>query len=115
MTTTTDFHKNPETITVGTGVTMATAAGGLYVPFTVIESRRNGRELVIQKDKVVQVTMGNAWADDGIKRYLRDPDGRTETITLRNDGTYIKKGSEKTWWQTRYHIGYRREWTDYSK
>ena len=48
-----DLREHPEWIKVGMGVTMATSAGGLYVPYTVIEVRRNGRELVIQRDKTI--------------------------------------------------------------
>lgn len=106
---------NPETIQVGEGVTLATNAGGLYVPYTVIETRRNGRELLIQRDKTIQVTPGNGWTDDGEKTFERDPNGPTKTITKRNDGTYIAKGSPKEWFATRYIVGMRRDWTDYSQ
>lgn len=105
---------HPETITVGEGVTMRTGMGGLYVPYTVIAVKRNGRELIIQRDKTI-MDGPNDWADSGERHYERDPRGPVRTITKRKDGTYIEKGHEKTWYATRYDIGYRRSWTDYSQ
>jgi predicted SnoaL-like aldol condensation-catalyzing enzyme len=80
----------------------------------VIETRRNGRELVIQRDKTVH-DGPNDFADYGERHFERNPNGRTEVITKRNDGTYIVKGSPKEWYSTRYRIGFRRDWTDYSQ
>ena len=108
------LYDHPETIEVGEGVTLATGAGGLYSPFTVIEVRRNGRELVVQRDKVIH-DGPNDFADYGERHFERDPEGRTEVITKRNDGSYIVKGVPKEWYSTRYDIGYRRDWTDYTK
>lgn len=105
---------HPETITVGEGVTMRTAMGGLYVPYTVIAVKRNGRELIIQRDKTI-MDGPNDWADNGERHYERDPRGPVRTITKRKDGTYIEKGAPKEWYATRYDIGYRRSWTDMSQ
>ncbi len=109
------LYANPETIKVGEGVTLRTGLGGLYIPFTVIANNRKGKELVIQQDRTVQVSQGDPYADNGEKTYERDPRGRVETITLRNDGTYIAKGAPKEWYATRYYVGMRREWTDFSQ
>lgn len=109
------LRDNPEMIEIGEGVTLATSAGGLYVPYTVIETRRGGRELVIQRDKTIQLTKGAPYADNGEKEYVPNPDGKIETVTKRNDGSYIVKGAAKEWYSTRYYVGYRREWTDYSQ
>lgn len=109
-----DYTKNPELITVGTGATLATGLGGLYVPYTIIEVRRGGKELVVQRDKTI-LDGPNSWADDAPRHYEADPNGKTETITKRNDGTYIVKGTPKEWYSTRYIIGMRRDWTDYTK
>lgn len=108
------LYDNPETIQVGEGVTLHTAMGGLYSPFTVIAVKRNGRELIIQRDKTI-IDGPNSFADEAPRHYERDPRGPVRTITKRKDGTYIEKGHEKTWYATRYDIGYRREWTDYSQ
>lgn len=108
------LHADPTLIREGMGVTMRTGLGGLYVPYTVIAVKRNGRELVIQHDKTV-LDGKNSLADDAPRHYVTDPNGRVETITLRNDGTYIVKGSPKEWYSTRYYVGYRRDWTDYSQ
>ena len=108
------LYEHPETIQVGEGVTLATGMGGLYSPFTVIEVRRNGRELVIQRDKTI-IDGPNTFADEAPRHFERDPNGRTEVITKRNDGTYIVKGTPKEWYSTRYRIGYRRDWVDYSQ
>lgn len=110
-----DYAKNPELIRVGMGVTMQTGMGGLYRPYTVIEVQRGGKLLKIQADKVVQVTKGNGWADDGEKRFEPNPKGRIETVSLRKDGTFIGKGAPMVWYATRYTIGVRRDWTDYSQ
>jgi len=108
------YHADPSLIREGMGVTMRTNAGGLYVPFTVITVRRGGRELVIQRDKTV-IDGQNSYADEAPRHYEADPKGRVETITLRNDGSYIEKGTPKEWYSTRYSVGYRRDWTDYSQ
>jgi hypothetical protein len=102
-------------IEVGTGATYSTALGGLHRAYTVIAVRRNGRELDVQADKVTVVTPGHAWGDDGEKTYEPDPDGPIKTITLRKDGTYIVKGEPMERWQSRFRIGYRRDWTDLSQ
>ncbi len=109
------LYDNPETIQIGEGVTIHTGMGGLYSPFTVIETRRNGRELVIQRDRS-EFPEGYNWAGDtsGVI-YHRDLTGRIDVITKRNDGTYIAKGAPKEWYATRYSIGSRRDWTDYSQ
>lgn len=110
-----DLRAHPEWIKVGMGVTMRTGAGGLCRAYTVIEVRRNGRELVIQADKVTVLTEQRGWDDAAPKAFEADPNGRIETITKRNDGTYIVKGSPKEWYSTRYTVGVRRDWTDYSQ
>lgn len=110
-----DYTKNPELIRVGMGVTMRTGMGGLYRPYTVIEVQRGGKVLKIQADKVIQITEGVSWADNGEKVFERDPKGRIETISLRKDGTFIGKGASMDWYATRYYVGYRRDWTDYSQ
>lgn len=105
---------HPEEIQAGMGVTLATSAGGLYIPYTVIEVRRGGKELVIQSDKVI-IDGPNSFADEAPRHFEANPDGQIETITKRNDGTYIKKGATKEWYSTRYIIGMRRDWIDYSQ
>ena len=109
-----ELLEKPETITVGEGVTMRTGMGGLYVPYTVIAVKRNGRELIIQRDKTI-IDGPNSFADEAPRHYERDPRGPVRTITKRKDGTYIEKGAPKEWYATRYDIGYRRSWTDYSQ
>lgn len=108
------LYDNPETIQLGEGATLRTGLGGLYVPYTVIAVRRNGRELDVQRDETINLTKGG-WADDGEKEYRPNPNGRIDTITKRKDGSYIVKGTAKEWYSTRYDIGYRRDWTDYTK
>ena len=110
-----DYTKNPELIKVGMGVTMRTGTGGLYRPYTVIDVQRGGKLLKIQADKVIQITKGVSYADNGEKTFERDPQGRIETISLRKDGTFIGKGAPMVWYATRYYIGHRRDWTDYSQ
>lgn len=110
-----DYAKNPHLIEVGMGATMRTGTGGLSRPYTVIEVMRGGKALKVQADKVIQVTQGNGWEDDGEKRFERDPRGRIERISLRRDGTFVGKGAPLVWYATRYYIGYRRDWTDYSQ
>lgn len=109
-----ELREHPEKIEVGEGITMRTSAGGLYAPYTVIEIKRNGRELVIQRDKTI-IDGPNSWGDEAPRHYERDAKGRIEIVTKRKDGSYIVKGAPMEWYSTRYHIGYRREWTDYSQ
>jgi len=108
------LHADPALIREGMGVTLRTGMGGLYVPYTVIAVRRNGRELVIQHDKTV-LDGPNSYSDEAPRHYEPDPNGRVETITLRNDGTFIAKGAPKEWYSTRFYVGFRRDWTDYSQ
>lgn len=109
------LYDNPETIEVGEGVTYSTALGGLHRAYTVIATRRGGKELDVQADKVTVVTPGASYADDGEKVYEADPTAKVETITRRKDGSYIVKGQPMERWQSRFRIGYRRDWTDYSQ
>jgi hypothetical protein len=108
------LHADPSLIREGMGVTMRTGPGGLYRAYSVIAVRRNGRELDIQADKVT-VHGKSGWDDAAEKTYEADPNGRIETITLRNDHSFIVKGTPKEWYATRYYVGYRRDWTDYSQ
>lgn len=109
-----ELREHPEKIEVGEGITLRTSAGGLYSPFTVIEVKRNGRELIIQRDKTI-IDGPNTFADNAPRHYERDTKGRIETVTMRKDGSYIVKGTPMEWYSTRYHIGFRRDWTDYSQ
>ena len=114
MSTKIDYGQQPELIREGMGVTLRTGAGGLYRPYTIIAVKRGGRELVIQADKVEVVKMGDPYADNGEKRITPDARGRIEVVTLRKDGTFIVKGTPMEWYSTRYTVGVRRDWTDYS-
>lgn len=110
----TELLEKPETIEVGEGATYSTALGGLHRAYTVIATRRGGKELDVQADKVTTVKVGNAWEDDGEKTYEADPTGKVETVTKRKDGSYIVKGAPMERWASRFYIGYRRDWTDMS-
>ena len=110
-----DLSEHPEWIKVGMGATYSTALGGLHRAYTVVAVRRGGKELDVQSDKVTTVKTGTAWADDGEKTYEADPDGRIETVTKRKDGSYIVKGEPMDRAASRYYVGYRRDWTDYSQ
>lgn len=106
---------HPEHIKVGDGATYATAMGGLYRAYTVIATRRGGKELDVQRDKVTVIEPGNFYADDGKKVYEADPTAEVETITKRKDGSYITKGQPLERWASRFGIGFRRDWTDMSQ
>lgn len=110
-----ELLEHPETIEVGEGATYSTALGGLHRAYTVIATRRGGKELDVQADKVTTVKTGTAWEDDGEKTYEADPTGKVETITKRKDGSYIVKGQPLERWASRFYIGYRRDWTDMSQ
>ena len=110
-----DLREHPEWIKVGMGTTSSTALGGLHRALTVIDVRRGGKELDVQYDHVTTITPGNAWADDGEKEYTANLAAKIETITRRKDGSYIVKGQPMERWQTRFYIGFRRDWTDYSQ
>lgn len=110
-----NYGKQPELIEVGMGVTLRTGMGGLYRPFTVVAVKRNGRELDIQADKVILLSDKRGWEDNDDKAFEPDPRAKIETITLRNDETFIAKGAPKEWYATRYYVGHRRDWTDFSQ
>lgn len=110
-----EYAADPTLIHEGVGVTMRTGPGGLYRAYTVIAVRRNGRELDIQEDTVHRAGTRVGWEDNDDKTFEPNPKGRIETITLRNDGSFIVKGQPKEWYSTRYYIGYRRDWTDFSQ
>jgi len=101
-------------IEVGMGATYRTALGGIYIPYTVIAVRRGGKEVDVQRDKTIIVERKSGWEDNHEKTYEPDPNGRIETYTLRNNGTYIQKGHPKEHWSSTLQIGYRRDWTDMS-
>lgn len=109
------YAEHPEDIQVGMGVTLRTGMGGVYVPYSIIEVRRGGKELVIQRDRS-HFGPTYSWAGDTSDvEYSTNPNGRIETVTLRNDKTFIVKGAPKEWYSTRYYVGYRRDWTDFSQ
>lgn len=110
-----EYDEYPELIPVGEGVTMTTGFGGMSRPYTVIETRRNGKELVIQADTVRNITPGGAWQDNGEKEYIPNPKGSIKVITKRKSGRYVEKGEPAVHWQTRYRPGFRQDYTDYSQ
>lgn len=105
-------------IKVGDGATYRTALGGIYMPYTVVAVRRGGKEVDVRRDKTIVVPGTgslSSWEDDAEKTYEYDPNGRFETYTLRNNGTFIEKGQPKERWSSTLQIGYRRDWTDLSQ
>lgn len=111
----TNYGEHPELIEVGMGATMRTGMGGLYRAYTVTDVKRGGKLLRLQEDKVTVVGENRGWEDTAEKTFEPDPNGRIEYVSLRKDGTFIGKGAPMVWYATRYHIGHRRDWTDYSQ
>ncbi len=101
-TDTVDYTKQPELIEVGMGVTSVNIA--MHRPHTVIEVMQGGKRLKVQADTVDEFTGESA----------PNPKGRIETISLRKNGAYLGKGAPMVWYATRYIIGHRAVWTDYS-
>ena len=110
-----NYGEHPELIRTGMGATMRTGNGGLYRPYTVIEVLRGGKVLRLQADKVTVVGDKRGYEDTAEKTFEPDPNGRIETVSLRKDGTYVGQGAPLVWYATRYYIGFRRDWTDFSQ
>jgi len=83
---------------------------------TVIEVRRNGKELVLQCDKATPTHQITNFGDPVHYKYERDPKGRTYVVTLRTkqDGTKVwKTKGQKTTEPGGYaNLGYREEYRD---
>lgn len=60
-------------------------------PYTVIDVRRNGKEIEIQEDKSIRV--GGTWPEFSYE-YERNPNGRTMVFTLRKNGRWRQKGDD---------------------
>lgn len=93
------------TIEVGIGVTEG--VGSDRYPYTVVEVRRNGRELVIQRDEFRR-TDQNGLSESQEYEYTPNPEGSKVTITLRHDGRYRRKGEDRGL----FTIGHREAYQD---
>ncbi|UDL16292.1 hypothetical protein SEA_ZOOMAN_321 [Microbacterium phage Zooman] len=107
--------ENPETIEVGEGATARTALGGLNWPLTVVETRRGGKELVLQRDKSIVIKPAENYGEEPIFEYQPDPTRPLEVWTKRRDGSYIMKGQPMDRSANRVTVGYRRDYTDMSQ
>ena len=78
---------------------------------TVIEVRRDGKEVVVQRDHAFR-TDENGMSDAQSYRYERDENGTTGVFTLRKNGHFIAKGSAMN--NGTYLSAGRHEFYDYS-
>lgn len=72
----------------------------------------NAKTIIVQRDNAIR-TDTNGMSDSQQYEYVRDTMGRLDTVTLRNNGRWVKKG-ENLHNGTSYGIGYRKEYRDYS-
>jgi hypothetical protein len=94
---------------VGMGATYY--CGSDRYTYTVIEIRRNGRQLVLQKDTET-LAEGNSQSERQVYTYTRDLNGTKVTVNQSHDGeTYRERGMShiKTLY---YTIGQRRTYRD---
>ena len=76
------------TISVGDGITYY--CGSDCYPYTVVFVKSE-RCLVIQRDESKRID-NNGYGGQQEWQYSPNPDGSTETITLRKNGRWYKKG-----------------------
>jgi hypothetical protein len=69
---------------VGMGCTYS--IGSDQYPVTIVAIERNGRAIVVTRDRAV-----------GPNMFLVNPEGKRETFTLRGTGRYQGKGNNYTW------------------
>lgn len=93
---------------VGMGATEG--IGSDSYPYTIIEVRRNGKELVLQGDSYHR-TDKNGFSENQTYLYSPNPDGRIVVVTLRKNGKYKRKGSDMSS-SYRYSFGHRRAYQD---
>jgi len=92
---------------VGDGATYG--CGSDRYPYTVVEVRRDGRELLLQADNYKR-TDSNGLSESQDYTFTPNPDGCTVVVTLRKNGAYIQKGDSIK--GMRYHIGSRAAYSD---
>jgi hypothetical protein len=74
---------------------------------TIIEIKKNGREIVLQQDYAIR-TDANGMSDSQSYRFEPNPKGPTYEATIRKNGTFKLKGGS-----TSVIIGSRSEHYDY--
>jgi hypothetical protein len=142
-----DAPREDETMTIATAETTRTEAssievgdGGTFTVYTdryavtVIEVRRNGREIVLQRDKATLLNGFNSGEDDaltftpggfcghteGDQRYSYEPDPTGEkirvTLRTRKDGSKVYKsvGTRTNEYGGVFRPGERREHYDFN-
>ncbi len=92
---------------VGDGATFG--CGSDRYPYTVIEVRRDGRELVLQADDYKR-TDSNGFSESQEYEYTPNTNGGLVVVTLRKDGRYIQKGDSLK--GMGYSIGHRAAYSD---
>lgn len=79
---------------------------------TIVEVKRDGRELVFQPDKATR-TDSNGMSESQRYSFERDPTAPTRTYTLRKGGRYVEKGASARSGEV-LAIGYRDHYHDFS-
>lgn len=74
---------------IGMGATVY--VGSDCYPYTVIDIKRNGRLLILQRDTYRRVD-NNGQSEMQSYIYGPDPKGELQEATLRSDGSYRTKG-----------------------
>lgn len=75
-----EWNENPEIIRVGMGATFT--HGNDRIPCTVVEIKRNGREVVLRADRAVR-TDANGMSDRQSYEYYPDPTGEIYRVSRR--------------------------------
>jgi len=96
-------------IEVGMGATES--IGSDRYPFTVIEVKKDGKELVLQADNYRR-TDNNGLSELQTYEFTPNPEGSTTVVTLRKNGRYKRKGEPMYSYCYCYHIGERNAYQD---
>lgn len=80
---------------------------------TIVEIRKNGSLLVLQRDKAKR-TDSNGMSESQSYEYSRDPDGELFRVSLRKNGAWKCVGQSMNEPGGIAHIGNRCEYYDYS-
>ena len=101
---------NAPTPTVGMGATVCMFSDRHAM--TIIEVSASGKRVVVQEDTATR-TDTNGMSDSQQYSYVPNPEGSTQTFTLRKNGRWVRE-SETMRGGTCLAIGYRQKYHDFS-
>jgi hypothetical protein len=82
-------------------------------PYTITKVSADGKTIEVQADTATR-TDKNGMSDSQTYTYTANPNGSTDTVTLRKNGGWVTKGQGMVNGQ-KWAIGYREEFYDFTK